>query len=832
MRPSCFFVSFVVKLFYPAQNLLRLYPSLNPDYNSLVPRLTLITLGSPRVELDGAPLTVFDKVQALLLYLAIESHAPHRRETLAGMFWPEQPDKAARNNLRVSLFRLRHAIGDTDSLTPFLHVTNTTVTFNPHSACDLDLARFQALITEADPRPIAEGISLYRGDFLQGFYVADSAAFEAWAQILRQQLHTQALDTLARLAEHHLAQHAYSAAQRYALRQLELEPWREEAHRQLMRALALSGQRNTALTQYQACRRSLASNLNIEPGDETTRLFNRIRAGDLDLPVGPAAPGNVALTRAVTVESPSAVPVPFVGREPERARLAEQLTAPDTRLLTLTGPAGIGKTRLAQQIAAELAAHFTHGAHFVPLATLTAPDFIPTAIAQALAVPLADWLARLAGQETLLVLDHFDHLGPKAEFYLEEILRHAPRVKLLVTARARLHLSGQRSLKVDGLQTPPAPRRRAAANYDGLESYSAVRLFLEHATRAQPGFALSAVSRPAIARLCQLLDGVPLALELAAAWVSEFNPETIAHEIDAALNAPLTQFNYAQPRALTAVFEFAWKHLTETERRAYRQLSVFVGDFSAEAAPVVAHCDSLTLSTLASKALLAVSTANRYALPTALLSLAADKLTQAPEEIEPARDRHCDYYISLLLGEYAEAEQLLSEALAICQSADDKKGAASALSQLGEAAFGRGRYPEAQRLLDESLQLSRPLLAHWLTAHALYYLHETALALADYAAAQVHLHAALLAAEEARAARLAFSILLGAAKLLIQQSRPEPATELLALVARSPVSAARDRMRAEQLLAELPSEFHPAENYLSLSEALAWVKTHLAPIES
>ena len=251
-------------------------------------RLTLTLLGPFQATLDERPVTEFksNKVRALLAYLAVEEDRPHPREVLAGLLWPEWPDRDALSNLRYALSNLRKAIGDRDADPPFLLITRDTLQFNTASDYWLDVAAFlEAVQAErADPSAtdqLERAITFYQGSFLEGFSVGDSPAFEEWALLTRERLARLMSSALHRLAAVCEQLGEYEAAQYHARRQVELEPWDEEAHRQLMRALALNGQRSAALVQYETCRRLLAGELDVEPAPETLRLHEQIRSGTL-----------------------------------------------------------------------------------------------------------------------------------------------------------------------------------------------------------------------------------------------------------------------------------------------------------------------------------------------------------------------------------------------------------------------------------------------------------------------------------------------------------------------------------------------------------------------
>jgi multiple sugar transport system substrate-binding protein len=273
-------------------------------------RLSICLLGPFRVTIDEKPVAGFesDKVRALLAYLAVESRRPHRRETLAGLLWPDWPERSARTNLRRALSNLRSAIGDRvpsgdrtrseDRVAthPFLHISRQTIQFSSDGDTWVDVAAFIHLVkakaendAKGSSQPVAgwleEAVALYRGCFLEGFSLADSPAFDDWVLLTRERLHRQVMDALRRLAECHEQHGDYEQALFHAWRQVELDPWREKAHRQVMRLLALSGQRGAALAQYETCRQLLATQLNVEPARETTQLYEMIRSGKLQAPV-------------------------------------------------------------------------------------------------------------------------------------------------------------------------------------------------------------------------------------------------------------------------------------------------------------------------------------------------------------------------------------------------------------------------------------------------------------------------------------------------------------------------------------------------------------------
>ncbi|MBN2390573.1 MAG: AAA family ATPase [Anaerolineae bacterium] len=335
--------------------------------------LSLLLLGAFQATLDGEPITAFRsaKARALLAYLAVEADRPHRRETLEALLWPEEPDSVAHNNFRNTLSVLRKALGDRDSVdAPFLIVTRETVQFNCTSDCWLDVRAFQKCIAASNPGSqlaeagLLKAAALYRGDFLEGFYVHDSVPFEDWALLIRDRLQRQAGTALQRLVEIHEDQGDYDHACAYAWRWTELEPWQEDAYQHLMRALALHGQRTAALAQYDVCRDILQREFGVEPSVQTIRLYKRIRDDELAVPLlarSETGQSRVEVgirwgrspDRDPSTQAESEKPV-FVARENELQQLDTALhTALEGRgrVVFVTGEAGQGKTMLVQAFA-------------------------------------------------------------------------------------------------------------------------------------------------------------------------------------------------------------------------------------------------------------------------------------------------------------------------------------------------------------------------------------------------------------------------------------------------------------------------------------------------
>ena len=597
--------------------------------------LSLSLLGSLQIVLNGQPVTGFDlnKVRALLIYLVMEQAKYHLRETLAEMLWPDQPDQVGRDSLRQALSKLRQAIGDHAADPPFLLISKEKLQFNVESHFTLDTAIFTDLLDQCEDHEhtqietcteciqrLEEAVELYRGLFAEGLTVRDSDAFEAWLSFKREYFQTRALDALFILTEHYQQRGMYDLARRYAWRQIELVPWREEAYRQLMRLLALSGQRSAALAQYERCCRVLKEELGIDdPSPETVALYKEILAAE----IAPAQ--HAASMPALPMSNLPVVPASFIGREKEIARLKQCLDDATCRLVTVVGPGGMGKTRLALEVAHQSEDLF-QGMYFVPLASLDSADLLAPAIADVLhfsTMSQDDFSTQLVNylsdKTLLLVLDNMEHLVAGARL-LSDIMARAPAVKLLVTSRERLNLRGEWGLDLQGLPIEEIDK-------------GAVQLFAQRAQMMQSDFTLSDDTRSAIVRICQLVDGMPLGIELAAAWVQMLTCREIADSIanNLAFLTASTRDLPERQQSLRAVFEHSWELLSPELQRVFGALSVFRGGFQPDAALEVCGATLPMLLIFTNKSMLYRNSQGRYEIHELLRQYALEKLQESGE---------------------------------------------------------------------------------------------------------------------------------------------------------------------------------------------------------
>ncbi len=606
--------------------------------------LELALLGSFEVRLSGQRVKglTSEKMRALLAYLAVEADRPHTREQLAELLWPDRPPGIAAQNLRQSLTRLQRLLPQPSALQPFLLITRHTVQFNLASDVWLDTAAFEtaraACQQHAHKRldqcrqcaPQLDTLAnLYRGEFLADL-IADSAPFEEWSVLKREWYRREALHALDHLTRRLDWQGRYEQAYQLAWRQVEIDPLREEAHAQVIRSLTLSGRPREALLQYENLRQLLHTELNVEPADDTTLLMEQIRDGSL-LQAAHTSAQRHNLPRQFS---------PLIGREAELAQLDDWLDDEACALLTIWGPGGVGKTRLAIEVARRRVSRYRDGVTYVPLAAVTQPDRLIAAMAASLGAtfagqldPQQQLLNYLRNKELLLVLNNFEQLIAGVDV-VAAILEHAPGVKIIVTSREALKLRAEWLYQLNGLTV------------DGRDDSAAVQLFVQTAQRARRDFDYTRANAAAILRLCRLVDGLPLAIELAAAQVRDHTCAEIAAAVEQNLDVLSTSLRDVpeRQRNLRALFEYSWALLQPIERGALMSLSLFRSGASSNAAAQVAQAAPKTLSALVDQSLLHRSDGDRYEMHELVRQYAAEKLAETAGDYAAAQRRFVAYF--------------------------------------------------------------------------------------------------------------------------------------------------------------------------------------------
>ena len=643
--------------------------------------LSLFLRGSPRLEGDGVPVEFARRKNvALLAYLAMTGTS-HTRDFLITLLWPELEPSRARASLRRNLSVLRRALGEEQLLTG-----GDSIALESTADFSVDVDQFHRLLRawQAHGHPeaevcakcleaLSEAVELYRGDFLAGFTLQDSVAFDDWQFFQTEGLRQELGSALERLARGYSAQGQHETPIPHARRWVALDPLHEPAHRELMRIYAQAGQRAAALRQYRECERVLEEELGAVPSEETTALYEEIRAR-----LEQREASSVATPAPRPRHNLPAQPTPFIGREAVLGEIKERLEDPACRLLTLVGPGGSGKTRLALEAGADQLADFEDGVFLVSLAALRSVESIEPTVAAALGFSLSgvgdprqQVLRYLSEKSLLLILDNFEHLllsslppagGDKGgEALVTDILKAASHVKILATSRVGLKVRGEHLFPVSGMGAPSVPSRPAVTLAD-VDQYDAVRLFTAAARRRQPAFELTDDNLTDAVRICHLVGGMPLGILMAAAWVGILTPSEIGDEILQGLDfleADRSDVPKRQ-RSMRAVFDHSWNLLTERQQEVFQALSVFRGGFTRQAAQRVTGASLRELKVLVDRSLVQRTLTAWYEMHELLRQYAADqlrwadqlrreeKLDGSPPARETAHDRHCAYYISAL----------------------------------------------------------------------------------------------------------------------------------------------------------------------------------------
>jgi predicted ATPase len=599
----------------------------------------LHTLGG--LKLEPTPFTR-PKPLLLLAYLALEG-AQSRRH-IAELFWPEASDHM--KSLTVALAHLRK-----DAPGAIAADNNkiwTTVTSD-----------VKELLEQLDKHESQKALELYQGAFLEGFYLAElGVELEEWVYKTREYIAGRVRGAMLELAETKAAsgdfvKAAHCAEKAYRLAGA-LEPEVNDLERVYNLLLAGSSPKATEL------RGELESfGINVLLTSEAAQQKLRRQA--------PKPKQNTLPTRATS----------FVGRDVELTEIATLLSEPQCQLLTLVGEAGVGKTRLALQIAHEQQKleTFKDGVYFVSLESVGSASLIPTQLATILGLelqtenPLEEIARAVAERHMLIVLDNFEHLMDGVE-QLSFLVKQCHNLKLLVTSRERLRLEEENVFVVSGLAFPTGE-----ATLEQAVECEAVSLFVQRAKQMRPEFLLDNEALPHVLKICKLVEGLPLGLELAATWVRLFSLEEIVLELEKNLDflATTTRNIPERHRSLRAVFESSWKLLNSKEQAVLSQLSVFQNGFRREAASEVASATIPVLASLLDKSLLRVTNEGRYSLHPLVRQFAEEKLI----DVGMARANHASYYAHVvevcnkkLNGrKQKEALQIIAEELANIRAA-------------------------------------------------------------------------------------------------------------------------------------------------------------------
>ena len=703
------------------------------------------------------------KTAGLLAILAFSPGRRFPRERLVDALWPEADPAAGRDRLSQALVWLRRRLEPDDALRGSVLVADRLSVGLALDAVTTDIAQFESALAVAKTRDdstgraaLEEAVSFYAGDLLPD-------VSSEWVPAERQRLLNAYLLALDRLSHIHEEAGDPRGALDYARRALLADPLHEEAHRDLIRLLAATGQTTAALRQFQEFKGLLARELDSEPSAETLALAEQIRRGVLPQ----QAPS--------LVPHPPTLPTPltkFFGRENEIALIKRMVQQDGARLVTLLGTGGAGKTRLGLAVAAALRDRYGGPVAFVPLADLREAKMIPAAIAQALhlhtAVSAISWehvSEALRERPSLLILDNMEHLLPDAAPLVQTLLEQTPLLTALVTSRQRLGVDGEWEMPVLSLPLP-----EPAALLEQIGASPSVQLFVDRARAVRPDFALTPANADVIRQVCVRLEGIPLAIELCAAWAQTLTPAQMMTQLARRFELLVSRRADIIPRhrTLRAAVEYSYLMLPPDLKRLFVHLSIFRGGWSLEAAesvcadpaaserlPVIAGLKELrerSLIVAEESGESGAAAQMRYRILDTLREFAAGQMTYADRA--ERRQRHLSYFLEWAEAGAAGSEQGQWLEQWLARMAHDQENLRAALEwSLEDKDTGRGlrlgialsRYWSVRGPLSEGYDWMRrlldrpepaPDLSTRVRADAWSALGQLAWSQGDYAAAQ------------------------------------------------------------------------------------------------
>ncbi|MEM7113722.1 MAG: BTAD domain-containing putative transcriptional regulator [Chloroflexota bacterium] len=629
--------------------------------------LHIRTLGALQLQIEGEPPLHFaaQRAAVLVVYLAVTGRTVSR-EWLATFLWDGRSQKQSLANLRSLLAQMPIAVKR------YLTITRQTIAIN-QALVRLDLATLteqedeQVETVGSQTAVIEQTLTHYQGTFLEGVYLNDSIGLESWQRTVQKEIEGTLIHLHSRLIRHYQQQRRFATAIPFAERLLDLDPLHEQTNQLLLTLYSRTGRREAALRHYRHYARLLNDELQLTPSPKTEALHQRVRR-----------------QTAVLHRVPQPT-TPYLPRPQLADSVRHHFTVGSTRLVTLFGFGGSGKTSLAINVANSYRTLFWDGVVFIELAGLrlsatNATDELATYLATAVQLklsgdtpPMQQLITHLQQREMLLVLDNLEHLLPQASQLIQQILHQAPDIFLLATSRQRLNLQAELVIAVNGLPIAPATTQTPSA---------AVQLFIQRATRFHPELqerlAETAVpddpTQQKISQLCQQLQGNPLAIELAAASLATQSLNSVQQAVAQTYDNLQSQAADLPQRqqSLRAVFQHSWKLLRPTLQTIMAKLTVFKSGFYHAAAAAVANATPQDLKALADASLLIVRQRTldkppRYELHELVRQYAAEKLVAAQEPRDNFRLYYATYLQQLTTavqqGEYRQELTLADDEL-------------------------------------------------------------------------------------------------------------------------------------------------------------------------
>ena len=672
------------------------------------------------------------KGSSLVKLLALAPGHRLHRERVMDLLWPNLHTKAAANNLRGALHHVRRILEAASPIAAsgYLSLEGDLVRLCPEGQLWVDVEAFEDAVSSArrvrEPSAYRAALDLYAGELLPG------DLYEEWAENRREELQKTYLALLIELADLYEEREELNPAIEVLRRVVASEPAHEEAHVGLVRLYALLGRRLEALRQYEELKEALFRKLGAKPAEESRRLYEKIVVGQfrhIRPPQEEQPPEK--LRDNYSHNLPEAL-TSFVGRETELVNVSRALAI--SRLLTLVGAGGCGKTRLALEVTRNLVGVYPDGVWLVELAGLSEPELVPQQVADALGIReqpnrplLSTLLEELRTKKALVVLDNCEHLVDACARLAETLLSSCPSLLVLATSREALGASGELTWRVPSLSLPENERITDAKR---LTHYESVRLFVDRACYRDPAFVLSPQNASAVAKICRRLDGIPLAIELAAARVGTLSVEQMALRLADPLKLLTAGRRTASQRhrTLKGALDWSYRLLSEPERKVFCRLSVFAGGWTLEAAETVASgCGTdkedvvdLMLRLVDKSIVVAEATANgeaRYRLLEPVRQYGRERLKESGEA-DAVLDRHAAFFFALTQKaepelrkpqQHAWAEQLKREyenvraALSWVIGSEQTELALQLAKALGPFWYLQGMLYEGQRWLKAAL---------------------------------------------------------------------------------------------------------------------------------
>ena len=601
------------------------------------------------------------KIRGLCAYLAAHANQPILRSVLADFFWGDNPDKIAKRNLSNSLSRLKKTINIADEASGKGFVTTSqTIELHLGSHISVDVAHFNALWESCEKKPrslwhadneiisaLTELIALYKGEFLTGLTLDNCIEFDTWVMLMREQLHQRVLTALETVAQHYTATNSFVSAEKYARQLLQLEPWHEAGHEQLIRIFRATRRPELAQKQFELCATILREELGVEP---SAAIIDALQSGLPRQSVSQLESFKPPIVKTENRHNLSAEPNAFLGREREIAQLKQLLTDGRTRVVTLHGEGGIGKTRLARAVAVTLLDTFSQGVCFVSLASVNEPGDVVSAIIKAQGIqlvgsspPFEQLCAALRDQKMLLIIDNLEHLidedGEVIDLLLD--LHDAARqLTLLVTSRQQLWVRAETVMRLTEL---PYPDESVNGTW---QQFAAVRLLTERLRQLDASFD-PINNRESILTICRAVQGLPLGLELAAAQASVRSCAAIAAELGKGLSLRTRMRDVPKrQRSLEKVFDYSWQLLDEAVRPILARCAIIRGDFDYDAFHAITGGQRDELETLLSHALVRPMDAGRYDMHELVRQHAAAHLDATQRE--HTQNEHMHFFLGMV----------------------------------------------------------------------------------------------------------------------------------------------------------------------------------------